>query len=173
MKAKNYNTITPFTHLNNNIVLRMPLVLLLDTTSSICKEHSKHLKTILTKIKNDLYKNFLNSDILDICVIGFDNTPRTFQEWCPIWNMSSAETKTNIITNIPSTIKYAVKEIRERKKLYTDLDIKPITPWIIILSDNPSNNIAKIVSIIQSIVAEKEIAFHILDIHHPNKDTYP
>lgn len=173
MNTKNHDNIAPQLNSQNNSATRLPLFFLIDTTSPISEKYYNELQKILNKFRNTIYENMLNPDKVEVCVKSFSDTTHICQEWCPLIDVSPNKIITICNTNINYSIECAIEKIQKRKTLYRKNGIKLHTPWIIMFSDNPNNDITNISSIINHSLSENRIKLHMININKHNTITNP
>lgn len=109
-------------------------VLLLDTSSSMdsCIDN---LNDAIAKFKNEVCKNELSRQRVDVAVIEFNSEVRVVQDFLPVTEMQSINLRAEGVTVMGQGINAAIDLVKKRNQFYDDLGTPCFKPWIFMITD--------------------------------------
>lgn len=115
---------------------RCPLILLLDTSSSMKGNKIDLLNKSVNILRNDLIEDELASLRVEIAIIKFGGEKATLvQEFSNVDNFVFSDLETSGLTPMGSAVDLALDLLDQRKNIYKKNAIKSYCPWIFMLTD--------------------------------------
>jgi uncharacterized protein YegL len=119
---------------------RCPVILLLDTSSSMAGEPIQELSRGVGTLKEDVLKDTKAALSVEVAIVGFGPV-RLIQDFVTIENLTTPELVADGLTPMGEAIEYALNLLEERKKVYKTNGIQYYRPWIFLITDGAPTDI--------------------------------
>ncbi|MCL1882660.1 MAG: VWA domain-containing protein [Defluviitaleaceae bacterium] len=113
----------------------MALVLVLDVSYSMEGNPINQLNAGLNRFKEDVCKDKVTRDVLDVAVIQFNDSYEVVPDFVPIEYMENIQLEAGGATEYTAPIREAIRMVDERSRFYRRSGSEPYKPWIILVSD--------------------------------------
>ena len=113
----------------------MALVFVLDVSSSMEGQPIDQLNLGLNRFKEEVCRDKLTRDILDVAIIQFHEEFSVVQDFVPIEYMETIRLKADGRTKYTEPIREALKMVDERSRFYRRSGSEPFKPWILLVTD--------------------------------------
>lgn len=113
----------------------MALVLVLDVSYSMNGDPINQLNAGVNRFKEDVCKDKVTRDVLDVAVIQFNDSFEVVQDFVPIEYMEHIQLEADGATKYTAPIREAIRMVDERSRFYRRSGTEPYKPWIILVSD--------------------------------------
>lgn len=120
---------------------RCPVILLLDTSSSMSGQPIKELNQGIALFKEEVQKDAQASLSVEVEIITFGGEVEIAQEFVTIENFTPPTLQTKGQTPMGKAIECAIAELNQRKETYRANSIQYYRPWLFALTDGqPTDN---------------------------------
>lgn len=137
-------------------------VLLLDTSYSMEGGPINELNNGLKSFQQDLLKDELTSDRLEVAIVTFDSVVKTLQKPALLTDFSMPTLEVDGSTCMVDGINEAIDLVTERKQYYKQHGIPYYRPWIVMMTDgepDSDQDVDSASSRIQAANTNKEFVF--------------
>lgn len=149
---------------------RCPVVLLLDTSSSMSGLPITQLNDGIVTFKEALMKDTMASKRVEIAVVTFGPV-RIISDFQTIDNFTPNELKASGNTPMGEAIETAIDMINQRKLLYRQNGIDYYRPWLFIISDGaPTDDWQKAAQLIHEGERSKSLLFFAVAVENADLD---
>jgi len=154
---------------------RCPCVLLLDTSGSMQGAPIDALNAGLVAFKNDLVKDQLASQRVEVAVVTFDNRVSVVQDFVTADKFEPPVLSAQGQTFMGSGINKALDMIQDRKAQYRTNGIAYYRPWVFMITDGepqgePDDVVERAALRIKDDEADKRVAFFAVGVENANMD---
>ena len=122
---------------NQVIEPRFPVVLLLDTSSSMSGERINYLNAGIAAFKKEVEQEPKVAQHLDLAITTFNSNGRTVQEFVPIHQFLLPQLSAEGETAMGKGIELALNEVESRKISYENNNIQYRKPWLFLIIGSP------------------------------------
>lgn len=121
---------------------RCPVVLLLDTSSSMSGEPIEELNDGLKQFINETCADEAASMSVELEIILFDSNAKRYVPFKPITDISSKmkPLMADGMTSMGAALSMAKKDLEARRKLYRNNGVSSYRPWVILMTDGEPND---------------------------------
>ncbi|MCQ2377802.1 MAG: VWA domain-containing protein [Victivallaceae bacterium] len=125
----------------NNPAPRCPVILLLDTSGSMCNDMDE-LNAALRQFLRETAADEAASRSVELEVITFDNSAEVAMPFTAIADVDPEPDPlvSGGITAMGAALQLATEHLRERRKLYKTNGISSYKPWVILMTDGGPND---------------------------------
>lgn len=126
----------------NNPAPRCPVILLLDTSSSMAGQPIQELNAGLRQFIEETSRNEAASMSVELEVITFDNNASIAMPFTTICDVEKnpAPLRSSGMTAMGAALKLAEKELADRRNMYKKAGISSYRPWVILMTDGGPND---------------------------------
>lgn len=114
---------------------RLACLLLLDTSGSMEGERIQELNTKLKTFKEELGRDDILSEIMDLAIVTFDNKVKVVQEFVTVANFEPPLLTAHFSKSIGTGILKALDMLYERKKHYKNTGFPYYRPFLFLVTD--------------------------------------
>ncbi len=114
---------------------RCPVVLLLDTSGSMCGEPIQELNRGITAFKEDVVKDAQASLSVELAIVTFGGSVQLIQDFTSIDNFNPPQLEANSQTPMGEAIEYGLDLLETRKLIYKENGILYYRPWVFLITD--------------------------------------
>lgn len=152
---------------------RCPCILLLDTSGSMQGAPIEALNEGLRTFKDDLIKNSLASQRVEVCVVTFDCDVNVVQDFVTADQFEPPTLTAQGLTHIGAAIHKALDLIQARKTQYRANGVAYYRPWVFMITDGepqgePDNIIEQVTQRIKDDETSKRVAFFTVGVENAN-----
>lgn len=121
---------------------RCPVVVLLDTSSSMAGEPIRELNAGLKQFIKETADDEAAGMSVELEVITYDSTARVLIPFTPIADVNKNPTRlvASGYTSMGAALNLANKDLQHRRKLYRDKGVSSYKPWVILMTDGEPND---------------------------------
>ncbi|MBT9316723.1 vWA domain-containing protein [Leptothoe spongobia] len=113
---------------------RCPVILLLDTSTSMSGEPIQELSRGVEVFKQDILKDSKAALSVEVAIVAFGPV-RLVQDFVTIDQLTLPELVADGLTPIGEAINYALSMLASRKEVYKESGIQYYRPWIFLITD--------------------------------------
>lgn len=125
----------------NNSAPRCPVILLLDTSSSMAGMPINELNAGLRQFIEEASQDEAASMSVELEIITFDDSATIVQPFTPMSDFTSVPTLyANGMTYMGAALQLANSELTKRRQLYQRNGIPAYKPWVILMTDGGPND---------------------------------
>lgn len=114
---------------------RCPVVLLLDTSGSMCGEPIQELNRGIAAFKEDVIKDAQASLSVELAIVTFGGSVQLIQDFTSIDNFNPPQLEANSQTPMGEAIEYGLDLLETRKLIYKENGILYYRPWVFLITD--------------------------------------
>ncbi|WP_448266951.1 vWA domain-containing protein [Nostoc sp. DSM 114159] len=119
---------------------RCPVILLLDTSSSMSGQPIQELNRGLAAFKADVLKDSQASLSVEVAMITFGPIVKLTQDFVTIDQFTPPILEVGGLTPMGAAIEYALDFLENRKQTYKDNGILYYRPWVFLITDGEPND---------------------------------
>jgi uncharacterized protein YegL len=151
----------------------MALAFVLDTSKSMALPFEdpriKHLNEGLNRFKEAACENKQTREILDVAIIGFNDTYKVIQPFYPVEYMAPVELVATGRTKMADAIETALDMVDDRSRFYRRTGAEPYKPWVILVSDGtPDDDVSFVANRIRKMEQQEKVSFRSLGVEGYN-----
>ncbi len=134
---RNYNNLDM-----DNPAPRCPVILLLDTSSSMYGEPINELNRALKQFIKETAEDEAAGRSVELEVINFDSKAHVAMPFTPVCDVERepADLVAKGMTSMGAALELANRHLSERRKLYSNMGISSYRPWVILMTDGAPND---------------------------------
>lgn len=140
------------------------LLVLMDTSKSMGIQAINELQQSINNFKNRIIAYPRIADVIDVCVLGFNNKPYLIQNWRSLSDMNDIHLEIGNGTNLSLALEESIKKIRERSLQAYENGIEIRVPTIILITDGYDCNIDEISNVIRKKQEEKKLKLYFVGV---------
>ncbi|NEO33168.1 MAG: VWA domain-containing protein [Symploca sp. SIO3C6] len=158
-------SVNPQDRSNQVIEPRIPVMLLLDTSSSMSGERINYLNAGIAAFKREVEEDPKVAQYLDLAITTFNSNGRTIQEFVPIHQFLLPQLSAEGETAMGKGIELALNAVENRKISYEKNNIQYRTPWLfLIIGSPPTDNWQKGAQRIRQTVQAHQLEFFVVAV---------
>ena len=126
----------------SNPAPRCPVVLMLDTSSSMEGKPIEELRRGLAQFLAETSRDEAASRSVELEVITFDDDARVVLPFTPVCDarISPDDLEADGMTSMGAAMELAYRDLQNRRRLYRDNGISGYRPWVILMTDGEPND---------------------------------
>lgn len=156
-----YNAVLPPESINEP---HMPVIIVCDKSYSMNGLPIQNVNLSVNRFASDVCKDTKAAGLVDVAVMGFNETPSMEQEWRPITELRDVNFTASGGTNITAALNMAVEKLRERSHLYEDIGIEVKMPYLILITDGYGGDVTEVAKLIKKRTADKKMQLWVLAV---------
>lgn len=150
---------------------RCPVVLLLDSSSSMSGEPMQALNRGITVFKDDLQKDTKALLSVEVAIVSFGPV-QLVQDFVTIDEFTPPQLDADGLTPIGGAVEYAIDLLEARKRTYKESGIQYYRPWIFMITDGaPTDAWQKASELIQQGEANQKFCFFAVAVEGADMET--
>jgi len=149
----------------------MPVIIVCDKSGSMAGVPIQNVNLSVNRFAADVCKDPKAAGLVDVAVMGFNETPAMEQEWRPITELREVNFTAGGGTNISAALDMAIQKLRERGHLYEDNGIEVKMPYIILITDGYGGDVTEVANLIKQRTADKKMQLWVLAVKGYDKAT--
>lgn len=152
----------------------LPVAIVVDKSGSMIGKPIDQVVRSINRFRQDICKDPNATELVDICIIAFNDKAEIVQDWISIKNMKPVEITADGGTNLSAALGLMLDKLKEREIYYKKMGMEIRRPYAVILSDGHDNYGNKIDSIAQNIrkrTEEKKLLPWIMGVPGYDKET--
>lgn len=158
-------SLSPQASSNQVVEPRCPVLLLLDTSSSMSGEPINYLNAGIAAFKQEVEQDPNVSQCLDLAITTFNSNGRTVQEFVPINQFVPPQLSAEGQTVMGKGIELALNELESRKTSYETGNISYRKPWLfLIIGSEPTDNWQHSVQLVREAVEAQKLNFFVVAV---------
>lgn len=150
---------------------RCPVVLLLDTSTSMSGERIAQLNMGIKTFKQDVEQDTTASLRIEIAIVTFDSSVRIVQDFVTIDQFTPPELVAEGTTQMGQAIELALDKVEKRKLIYNKYGNSYYQPWIFLITDGePNDEYQKAANRVKLAVENRKLNFFAVGVKGANMD---
>ncbi len=151
---------------------RCPIVLLLDTSSSMSGEFIGKLNEGLKSFKQEIAQDSNASRRVEIAVVTFGNSAKLVQDFTPVESFFVPELLASGTPTLGQGIELALTKLESRKAIYKNNSIQHYKPWVFLITcGNPTDDWQYPAQCIRQASANDYLNFFVVGVKGVNTHT--
>jgi uncharacterized protein YegL len=151
---------------------RCPVLLLVDTSSSMSGEKIRELNQGLVTFQEDVSRDAKASKRVEIAIATFGGTVSLCQDFVTVDDFHPFALSTSGDTPMGQGIEYSLTLIEQRKQTYRNHGIQFSRPWLFLIADGePTDSCDSAAQKIHQAIREKKLTFYAVGVGQANMDT--
>ncbi|MCT7979598.1 vWA domain-containing protein [Laspinema olomoucense] len=118
-----------------NLEPRCPVILLLDTSGSMCGKPIEQLNTGIATFKQEIETDNMATLRVEVAIITFGSNVSMFQDFTTVDNFIISNLTANGNTPMGEAINYGLDVLEDRKQTYRNKGIQYYRPWVFLVTD--------------------------------------
>lgn len=114
---------------------RCPVILLLDTSGSMCGQPLQQLNAGIATFKQEIETDSMAKLRVEIAIITFGSNVVMFQDFTTVDNFIPSTLTANGMTSMGEAINYGLDVLEDRKQTYRGNGIQFYRPWVFLVTD--------------------------------------
>lgn len=148
-----------------------PVILLCDCSASMSGRPIAQLSRAISKFRDDLCRSSKARDVIDVCVIAFNEEVKILQNWTPIYNLPDIEFKASGCTSLGKALNFAVLELKEQGRRIHQRGTLPRMPQIVLITDAyATDDVSAVAELVHQRTREKKLQLWVLGLQGYNKE---
>ena len=148
---------------------RCPVVLLLDTSSSMSGERINQLNAGIATFKQEVERDTTASLRVEVAIVTFNSDVQTVQDFVTIDQFSPPKLVAEGLTAMGQGIELALDKVKNRKSIYKENGIQYYQPWVFLITDGgPTDEWKDAAQRVRQAVAEKKLSFFAVGVQGVN-----
>ncbi|NEP24971.1 SPFH domain-containing protein [Moorena sp. SIO3I6] len=150
---------------------RYPIVLLLDTSSSMPGEYLEQLVQGINTFDQELVKDETVCRCVEVAIVTLSNSAKVVQSFTTAGNFSVHELELSGTAATGRGIELALKIIENRKSIYKNQNLPLCPPWIVLITGSaPSDNWQNAAQQVKQEVAAEQLNFLAVGVEGADMD---
>ncbi|WP_424097516.1 SPFH domain-containing protein [Moorena producens] len=150
---------------------RYPIVLLLDTSSSMPEEYLERLVQGINTFDQELVKDETVCRCVEVAIVTLSNSAKVVQSFTTAGNFSVHELELSGTAATGRGIELALKIIENRKSIYKNQNLPLCPPWIVLITGSaPSDHWQNAAQQVKQEVAAKQLNFLAVGVEGADMD---
>lgn len=150
------------------------VIIVIDKSGSMIGKPIDQVVRSINRFRQDICKDPNAAELVDICIIAFNDKAEIVQDWTSIKNMEPVKITADGCTNLSVALNMMQDKLKEREKYYRELGMGVRRPYAVLLSDgydSYGNNIDPIAQNIRKRTKEKKLLPWFMGVPGYNKET--
>jgi uncharacterized protein YegL len=151
---------------------RSPVLILVDTSSSMSGEKIEEINQGLVTFQKEVSGNATASKRVEVAIATFGGTVNLCQDFVTIDDFRPFALSTSGDTPMGQGIEYSLSLIEQRKQTYRNHGIQFYRPWLFLIADGePTDSCDSAAQKIHQAIREKKLTFYAVGVGQSNMDT--
>lgn len=151
---------------------RCPVVLLLDTSTSMSGEPIRQLNEGVATFRQEIEQDTTASVRVEVAIITFSDSAQKIQDFTTIDQFLPPKLVAQGATVMGQGIELALTEVENRKRIYQNNGIQYYQPWIFLITDgSPTDNWRRVAQHIKQAVTDRKLSFFAVGVQGADMGT--
>ena len=122
---------------------KCPVVLLLDTSSSMSGKSIQALNQGVVQFRDALMNDDFAKKSVEVSVIGFGSTPQSIQDFCLAEDWKYKNLSASGSTAMGAAINLGIQKLGDRKRFLRNGGVNYFRPWMVMITDGYPTDMSK------------------------------